>query len=132
MENSLEFFITSTGSHNILRHLNKNSKLALDLHEAWSSLFQKIKEENPDLKQNVALILNKLNRNGQYMRELFPLNVLSLFGDLCLVKFIIEHNMFESLSRNCKYGKTFMHHAAHYGHTEIVKYLIGHVRYVFM
>ena len=102
----------------------KNSDL-MEVHEAWSSLIQKVEEKNPELKQNVVLNLIKLVDNSQDRRELFPLNILSLFGDLPLVDFIINNNMVECLSKKSKYGSTPTHFAAGRGHTEIVKALVG-------
>ena len=83
--------------HN-LKKLNDNNNASMDLHEAWSSLIQKVEEENPDWKHNVALTWIKctLVENTEY-NNLFPLNAFSLFGDLPLVYFIIENNMIENL-----------------------------------
>ena len=97
----------------------------MQLHQAWSGLIQKVEEENPDLVQNVALNLIRLFENSNIRkRTFFPLNLLSLFGDLLLVKFIIENNMVKSLSKNCDLGRTPVHCATYSGHTEIVKALI--------
>ena len=40
--------------HN-LKKFKGNDNASMDLHEAWSLLIQKVEEENPDWKQNVAL-----------------------------------------------------------------------------
>ena len=153
-QNSLESFMTNPGfehlGRNILKHLNKKTILALRLgnhasqyfvdnsrfflkklkckqeqYEAWYTLIRKIEEQNPDLRLNIALNLIKLNDNYQDIKELFPLNVFSLFGDLSLVKFIVENSMVESMGKNSKYGNTAIHHAAGRGHDQIVKALIG-------
>ena len=139
---------------NILRHLNKKTLLSLrlvnhsskyfvdnprfwlkkldyknngskELHEAWLTLIQKVEEKDSDLKQNVAANLIKLFDDNLW-GENFPLNVLSGFGDVKLVKFIIENNMVKHLGRITKNGNTFIHAAALSGHTEIIKALIGY------
>ena len=135
-----------------LKKMNYKNRELMELHEAWSKLIKKVEEEHPDLKKNIALNLIKLNGNEyfnaddifervdliigyKYMNQLnsafcrgtvlFPLNILSLFGDLALVEFIIENNMVKSLSRNSWYGTNPFHHAAGQGYTEIVKALVG-------
>ena len=124
-----------------LKKLNYKNSGSLELHIAWSTLIQKIKENNLDLAQNVALNLIKLIDSDDLnadedirldhdgYRYFFPLNVFSLFGDFPLVKFIIENNMVDCLSRNCElqFSKelTPIHLAAISGHTEIARALIG-------
>ena len=107
-----------------LKKLTSKRSESMGLHKIWSNLINKVEQENPDLVQNIVFCLIKLTDNSQDRRELFPLNVFSLFGDLRLVQFIITNNMIKSLSKNSKYGNTLIHHAAGRGHTEIVKALI--------
>ena len=95
----------------------------MELHQAWLLLIQKVDEKNPDLEENIALNLIKLIKSKT--KRIFPLNVISQFGDIYLVKFIIEHNMVGRLSGNCENGGTPIYHATLKGHTEIVKILIG-------
>ena len=101
----------------------------IDLHKAWFSLIQTIEEKNLDLVPNLVFILKKLV-NDDYTKKLFPLNVFCQFGDLPLIKFIIENNMVETLSRRSKYGNTPIHSAVAKGYTEIVKALVRYVFYI--
>ena len=73
----------------------KNECIQNILYKSWFDLIHKVEEENIDLKQNVALNLIKLVDNSPTRKKLFPLNVVSLFGDLPLVKFIIEKDLIE-------------------------------------
>ena len=109
-----------------LNKLNFKNGGSLELHKAWISLIQKVEEdgENTDLEQNIATILIKLVDNSEMRRKLFPLNVISMYGDLSLVKFIVKNNMVESLSRTCDKGWMPIFYATQKGHLEIVKILI--------
>ena len=148
-----------------LKKLNFKNCESTEIHEAWLTLIQKVEEENYDLKENLALNFIKLFNYDDnfstvlteaskkiliqelYAKQLFPLNLLSLFGDLPLVKFIIKNKMDKCLSKICKGPGTWsnwefgeklrhkwlrgtpkngwapIHQAAHRGHTEIVKAL---------
>ena len=95
------------------------------IKQAWLMLIQKVEEENPDLVENVALNLMKLYKSNAKTKRIFPLNVISQFGDIHLVEFIIEQNLAGRLSGNCENGGTPIYHATLKGHIEIVKILIG-------
>ena len=99
--------------------------MPVELHEAWFTLIQKVEEENPLLKKNIALVLMKLVDNSHHKKQFFPLHVVSGFADLHLVKFIIGNNLVEILSKKCENRVTPIQLAVNYGHTEIVKALIG-------
>ena len=84
-----------------LKKLNYKKSGSLELHEAWSKLINKVEEENPDLKKNIAFnlirlvicqgwSLSKVTHN-HWRRKIFPLNVVSLSGDLALG--MVSHKM---------------------------------------
>ena len=107
-----------------LNKMNYKNGGSMELHKAWISLIQKVEDENLDLEQNIARHLIKLVDNSEMKRKLFPLNVISMYGDLHLVKFIIKNNMVENLSRTCDKGWMPIFYATQKGHFEIVKNLI--------
>ena len=109
--------------------LNYKKTESVELYDAWSKLIEKVEEENPDLEQNIVFNLSRLVNNHQWERKLSPLQVISLSGDTPLVKFIIEKNIVECLSRSCKDGWTPIHCATVDGHTETVKALIDSTDY---
>ena len=74
-----------------LKKLNYKNSGSVELHEAWLTFIQMVEERNPLLKKNIALVLMKLVDNSYDIKKLFPLGVLSLFGDLHLVKFIMKN-----------------------------------------
>ena len=105
-----------------LKKLNYKKSGLVELHEAWSTLIQKVEEENPNLEQNVAKILIKLVDNFPDRSEHFPPKVLCLFGELVLVEFIIKYNIIECLKIN-SCGCNLAHYAAIYDNIEIIKIL---------
>ena len=100
-QNYLQSFVTNPGfqhlGEQILRHLNKKTALSLrsvnhsckkfvdnprfwlkklnykniKLHEAWSSLIQKVKEENADLEEIVVVTL--LERPSYWVQKTFQI-----------------------------------------------------------
>ena len=66
---------------------------SMELHEAWSSLIEKVEKKNSDLKENIVTNLKKMIQNQHHGAELFPLTMFSKFGDMSMVKFIIENHM---------------------------------------
>ena len=110
----------------LLKKLNLKNNATVELHEAWMSLIQNIEEQNFKLETNISLILIRLAGDGlRWKQNLCPLKVISLFGDLSLVEFIIKQNMVEKLSKNCESGETPIYIAAENGHTGIVQILIA-------
>ena len=89
-----------------LKKLNYKNSGSVELHKAWFTFIQKVEEKNPSLKKNIAFVLMKLVDNYYDIQKIFPLGVLSLFGDLHLVKFIMKNRMVEILSRNSESGGT--------------------------
>ena len=109
-----------------LKKLNLRKNASVELHEAWISLIQNIEEENFKLETNISLILIRLATDGlRWRQNLCPFKVISLFGDLPLVEFIIEQNMVEKLSQNCESGETPIYFAAENGHSGIVQILLA-------
>ena len=77
-----------------IRTSNKR-KRSMELYEVWNKLIQKVEEKNYDLESNLKLNLIRMVNKPCGVRNLFPLNVVSGFGDLSMVQFIIENNMVE-------------------------------------
>ena len=115
-----------------LKIWNYKRSESMEIHESWHTLLQNIEEKNSDLKTNFVLSYLKLIKNYPtfsplwFIKTFLPLNVVSFFGDLPLVKFIIENNMVENLNKNGNYGWTPICNAAMNGHTETVKFLVGY------
>ena len=120
--------------------------LSKETHNAWATLIRKVEEEDVDLNRNIALVLIKLTFDydpNYKIRDQFPLNVISQFGDLRImstmlrsesnvvlaqigtpiVKFIKEKNMDETMSNSDIEGWTPIHNAARMGHIELLKVL---------
>ena len=77
-----------------IRTRNKRSR-SMALQEVWSNLIRKVEEKNYELEKNVKLNLIRMVNKPYCVRNFFPLNVFSGFGDLSMVQFIIENNMVE-------------------------------------